>query len=492
MKVIMVMYDTLCRRFLPNYGCDWTIMPNFKRLGDLTVTFDNFWAGSLATMPARREMHTGRYNLLHRSWGPLEPYDDSVPEILKKNGVYVHFICDNYHYWEDGGSTYHERYNTWEIFRGQEGDPWKGELADPEIPEGAIQMVPNKNLWRQDWINRKHMPVEEEQPQYKVFQSTLEFMEKNHDQDNWFLWMETFDPHEPFYTPRKYKDLYPHEYSGPHFDWPSIAEVKEPEEYIRHAQCEYAALLSMCDNNLGKILDTMDKYNMWDDTMLIVNTDHGCFLGEHGYWAKARMPFYNEISHIPFFVWDPRSGKKGERRDALVQTMDFAPTILNYFGMDIPKDVQASDIKDTIASNKQIRKAGLFGTHGGHVNVTDGRYVYMRAPKNAPSSEPLFNYTHMATNLNDFFPIEDMRDMELAPPFSFTKGCPTMKVRRPWNRDWNYDFTTKLFDLKEDYAQEKNLNDPGIEKMMTKHLTDLMKWNDAPPEQYERLGIKEP
>lgn len=80
-------------------------------------------------MPARREMHTGRYNFLHRSWGPMEPYGDSVPEILKKNGVYSRLASDHQHDWEDGGATYHTRCASRESFRGQEGDPWKADLT---------------------------------------------------------------------------------------------------------------------------------------------------------------------------------------------------------------------------------------------------------------------------------------------------------------------------------------------------------------------------
>lgn len=52
----------------------------------------------------------------------MEPYDDSMPEILKKNGIYSHLNSDHYHYWEDGGCTYHNRYSSWENVRGQEGD----------------------------------------------------------------------------------------------------------------------------------------------------------------------------------------------------------------------------------------------------------------------------------------------------------------------------------------------------------------------------------
>ena len=122
MKAIMVMFDTLNRHMLPPYGCDWTHAPNFERLNDRTVSFENSYVASMPCMPARRELHTGRYNFLHRSWGPLEPFDDSMPEILKMNGVYTHLATDHQHYFEDGGATYHGRYSSWSFSRGQEGD----------------------------------------------------------------------------------------------------------------------------------------------------------------------------------------------------------------------------------------------------------------------------------------------------------------------------------------------------------------------------------
>ena len=83
MKVIMVMYDSLNRHMLNAYGCNWTHTPNFDRLINRTTIFDNMYVGSMPCMPARREFHTGRYNFLHRAWGPFEPFDDSAIEILK-------------------------------------------------------------------------------------------------------------------------------------------------------------------------------------------------------------------------------------------------------------------------------------------------------------------------------------------------------------------------------------------------------------------------
>lgn len=492
MKAIMVMFDTLNRHMLPPYGCDWVHAPNFERLAQRSLTFDNCYVASMPCMPARRELHTGRYNFLHRSWGPLEPFDDSMPEILKEHGIYTHLATDHQHYFEDGGATYHQRYNSWHFSRGQEGDFWKGEVADPEIPPVAAARTgpPNSaaaRSWRQDWINRKYMTSEEQQPQHRTFANGLEFIRANRHADNWFLQIETFDPHEPFFTQQKYKDLYPHEYHGDHFDWPPYRPVDESDDEIRHVRYEYAALVSMCDEHLGKVLDLMDELELWDDTMLIVNTDHGFLLGEHDWWAKVSQPFYNEVAHMPLFIWDPRSRHINQRRAGLVQMIDLPPTLLDFFGVPIPKDMQGVPLRKAIEQDDPVREAALFGVHGGHINVTDGRYVYMRAPAN-PSNTPLFDYTLMPTHMRERFSVSELQDITLAEPFSFTKGCRTMKLAaRPWMDP--HRFGTLLFDLASDPGQLSPIEDPEIEQRMVALMMQLMRANDAPPDQYERLQL---
>ena len=94
MRAIVLMFDSLNRRMLPPYGDTPTHAPNFARLAERTAVFDNCYAGSMPCMPARRELHTGRYNFRHRSWSPLEPFDDSVPEMLRKAGDYTHLVTD--------------------------------------------------------------------------------------------------------------------------------------------------------------------------------------------------------------------------------------------------------------------------------------------------------------------------------------------------------------------------------------------------------------
>ncbi|MGW5112176.1 sulfatase [Nocardia sp. NPDC004123] len=483
MKAIMVMFDSLNRRMLPPYGCDWTHAPNFTRLAQRAVTFDNAYAGSMPCMPARREIHTGRYNFLHRSWGPLEPFDDSMPELLKQNGVHTHLASDHYHYWEDGGATYHNRYSTWEFFRGQEGDPWKGQVEDPEIPENLKKM--RYGGFRQDWVNRAHMATEDRHPQTLTFDAGLEFIQTNAASDRWFVQIETFDPHEPFFSHQRYKDLYPHEYSGPHFDWPDYKRVVETDEQVAHARFEYAALLSMCDRSLGRVLDMMDELDLWDDTLLIVNTDHGFLLGERGWWGKSVQPWYNELVHLPLFVWDPRTAARGEHRRALVQTIDLAPTLLDYFGVPIPPDMQGSPLPT--AADTPVRTAALFGIHGGHVNVTDGRYVYMRAPS-APDNTPLHEHTLMPTHMKGRFGIDELREAELAEPFTFTKGLRTLRTNAGALIN-PYSHGTLLFDLATDPHQQRPLVDDEVETRMAGLLVEAMRATDAPPSQFARLGL---
>ncbi|MFI9560405.1 sulfatase [Nonomuraea endophytica] len=480
MKAIMVMFDSLNRHMLPPYGGDWTHAPNFARLAACATTFEHCYAGSMPCMPARREIHTGRYNFLHRSWGPLEPFDDSMPELLKQNGVYTHLVSDHPHYWEDGGATYHGRYNTWEFFRGQEGDPWKGRVADPEMPEDLKRM--RHTIYRQDWVNRAYMDTEAKHPQTLTFDAGLEFVRTNAAQDRWFVQIETFDPHEPFFTHKQYKDLYPHDYDGPHFDWPDYKRVTETPQQVDHARYEYAALLSMCDHSLGRVLDTMDELGLWEDTLLIVCTDHGLLLGEKGWWGKSVQPWYNELVHLPLFVWDPRADAAGERREALVQTIDLAPTLLEYFGLDRPADMRGIPL-----NSGTTRQAGLFGIHGGHVNVTDGRYVYMRAPASAANA-PLHEHTLMPTHMRGRFSPAELADIELAEPFSFTKGVRTIRV--PGRTFVNaHHFGTLLFDLEADPEQRAPILDDAAELRMAGLLVELMRANDAPAGQYERLGL---
>ncbi len=497
MKAIMIMYDSLNRHFLPGYTDNPLDLPNFRRLLSKTAAFDKSYVGSMPCMPARRELQTGRYNFLHRSWGPIEPYDDCVPEILRKNNIHSHLTTDHYHYSEDGGATYHNRYSTYAIYRGQESDRWIGCVEKPaptqimsldKLPDGFRRFRAGSGV--QNMCNRTVMQNQEDFPQHKTFADGLDFIERNHENDNWFLQIETFDPHEPFFSPDSFQEkFFDPDKPFPDEDWPSYTRVSESEEQISNMRKKYSALVTMCDEYLGKVLDAMDEYKLWDDTLLIVNTDHGFMLSEHGWWGKSVMPLYEEIAHTPLYIWDPRSRASGERRKSLVQTIDLAPTILGFFGLDIPKSMQGKDLAETVASDKPVREYALYGYFGDSVNITDGRYTYLKAPV-APDAE-LNEYTLMPTHMNSMFAAKELSELSLSEPFDFTKGCKLMKIPVYNHRQMKgaYDCGDLLFDTENDPWQKVNIDDEKLKSKLNAEMKKLMEETDAPAEQFNRIGL---
>lgn len=488
----MVMFDSLNRHMLSAYGSENVISPNFQRLAEKCTTFDNFYAGSLPCMPARRELHTGRYNFLHRSWGPFEGYDDSSVKMLSDHGIYTHLVTDHWHYWEEGGGVYWNQYDTYEFVRGQEGDHWKG-IVDHETPphiDGRTDFC-----GRQEYINREYMKEEQNQSIAVTFSKGLEFMEKNKDSDNWFLQIESFDPHEPFFTQERYKEMYPNDYDGPQFDWPGYHPVRESEDAIRECRRNYFALVTQCDFYLGKVLDFMDEHDMWKDTMLIVNTDHGFLLSEHGWWGKLLMPYWNEISHTPFFIHDPRRESEGKRNSSLCQTIDIAPTLLDYFGIEKTEDMMGINLGKAL-DGENDREYALFGQFGLHVNITDGRYVYMRAPRKKYENV-LSNYMLIPHSYPGAVDVDTLKTRKEGREFTFSKGIKVPSYEGGWYVKTLKGFPPKevyengdlLYDTLSDPGQNHPIHDEAVEKRMIEAMVKLMMENDTPEDMYQRLGL---
>jgi len=501
-KAIVVMFDSLNRRHLPAYGGQDVHAPNFARLAERTTVFDNCYAGSMPCMPARREMHTGRYNFLHRGWGPLEPFDDSAPQLLTDAGVHTHLATDHAHYWEDGGATYHNRYSTFEFVRGQESDPWKAMVQPPW--ERFREMYHPKQFTQErrhkhsaHMINRESIREYGDFPSVRCFDAGFEFLEGNRKAQDWLLHLETFDPHEPFHAPEAFRKDYPTSYKGPIFDFPPYKRVTETIEECDELRANYAAIVALCDHELGRLLDYMDEHAMWDDTALVVTTDHGFLLGEHDWWAKNRMPLYEEISHIPLFIHHPDfATHAGERRQSLTQTIDLMPTFCELFGARIPSEVEGKSLLRLLERDEPQREAAMFGYWGGGVNVVDGRYTYFCYPRDMKNQD-LYQYTLMPAHMTKLFTVEELKSASLVPPFAWTKGVPLLRIAHKSKADTkthSYHFpekmedtTTVLYDLETDPGQTTPVDDQAVKKRLKEALFRMMTANDAPQEAIARM-----
>ena len=502
MRTLFLLFDSLNARALSCYGGSLPT-PNFDRLARRAVTFDSHYIGSMPCMPARRDMHTGRLCFLHRSWGPLEPFDNSFPSALKAAGIYSHLISDHYHYFEDGGATYHTRYTTWDFIRGQESDPWIAMVKPPlerfREQYHPIQFEDTRDGHRlQGMINREVIKEESDFPCVQCFDAALNFLDRNGEDDGWLLQLETFDPHEPFFAPDLYKATLPTAYEGPTLDWPRYRKIEETPEEIEELRANYAALVALCDAQLGRILDDFDQHNRWENTAIVLTTDHGFLLSEHDWWAKNRMPFYNEIANIPLLIYSPQfADQAGSRISALTQTTDLMPTLLDLFNQPPNEHILGRSVLPLIkGETDKIRDVALYGIFGGAINATDGRYTYFLYPQDMEKRE-LNEYTLMPMHNRSLFEIRELEQAVLHRGFDFTKGAPLLKIpaladaKRSPRQGGFADATTVLYDLESDPYQTTPISDPETERRMAKLIVSEMQSHDAPPELYARFGLSD-
>ena len=256
-------------------------------------------------------------------------------------GIYSHLITDHFHYFEDGGATYHNRYDSYEFVRGQEGDPWKA-MVQPhwerlrEMYHERQYSEAQRDYFRHNIVNREFIREEKDFPSVQCFAQAFEFLDRNRDADNWLLQIETFDPHEPFHAPAALQASRSRPAgTARSATGRATAAWTSFREECEELRANYYAVVSLCDFLLGRAARLFRRSTTsGSDTALVLTTDHGFLLGEHDFWAKNRMNLYEEITHIPLFVYHPDHScrRGGTRRSALTQTIDLAPTFLDLFG----------------------------------------------------------------------------------------------------------------------------------------------------------------
>lgn len=489
MKTVFIMLDSLNRHYLNAYQPSWVQTPNIDRLAQRGLTFDNHYCCSMPCMPARRDLFTGHISFLETPWSPIQPWDDCLqPEMRRQQGVYSHMITDHYHYFHTGGEYYHTQFDSWEFLRGQEGDVWRPVVDLPEPPTFR-----GKNR-RAYWANRTLMDTENDldYPTPQCFERGIEFLQNNHQADNWHLHLECFDPHEPFACPQKYLDLYNDVWDeNYHFDWPDYAPVEESENAVTHIRNAYAGTLTMADVWLGKFLDTMDKLNLWQDTTVVFTTDHGHLLGEHGYWAKNYMFDYQELVHIPLIVCAPNASPR--RVSALTSTIDLMPTFMELHQSILPPHVHGRSLGHLLATEEAHHDAVLYGYFGKDINLTNGHYTYCRQP--LPDS-----YTHYhtgapctfgdtATQQAPFTKRELIANAECGVFLPHTYNMPHYRFNVPSRRHHNAPNHNPIYDIRQDPGQTQSLQDKPLEAALATSMKTLLESYNAPACQFERTGL---
>jgi len=199
---------------------------------------------------------------------------------------------------------------------------------------------------------------EEDHYAAKTFSNAIEWLEDSREAtDPFFLYIDSFDPHEPFDPPRKYVDLYDPGYEGVEMIHPHYGPTRFlSEAELKHMRALYAGAVTMVDTWFGKFMDKLRELGHLDNTLFILTSDHGFQLGEHGVAGKVPAGMYWELMDAPLMIRHPQGIGAGGRNDALVQHQDIFATILSCLGMyppyGLPYELDGKDLMPIMEGKK--------------------------------------------------------------------------------------------------------------------------------------------
>ena len=503
MNAIVILCDTLRRDHVGAYShgkplnqCwssqapDWSVpTPNMDRLAERGVTFDQCWHGSTPCMPARRDIYTGRYEFLERGWGPLAEEDKDLPrqvsgppnQAIKRtlaDGYKIsELITDHFHLWEQGAGNYHMGYSGFEFVRGCESDALYTDPVEFDCPEPDMMRKTERHYRNIHYLRQG----EGDYFCAQVVQRACRWLELNRAHDDFYLHLDIFDPHEPWDPPERILKMFdPKGYAvdglggaAPYAPW----EQSYTPEQFHNMRARYAAKVAFLDEWLGRLFDTMERLDLWKDTVVILTTDHGTFNGDHSRMGKLQTHEHDAKAHIPFVVACPDTRVHGQRRNQLAQLVDIYPTVLSAVGMPLPdmpddKPIHGVDLLPALSDpTAPTRDYAVCGQFGQSVTLTDGDWILHQAPnaQNLPLYWHGYNWSRFL-----HYDLGDYKD-----------GVRPVLT----NPDWGTP--TWLSDRRADPNELENLAaaQPAKLREMQGKLADELTRLKAPAWQKERLGL---
>ena len=261
------------------------------------------------------------------------------------------------------------------------------------------------------WINR-NVVTEAGTFSARTAATTVQWLEENYQASPFFLWVDFFDPHEPWDAPEYLVKRYDPEYDGTpmiHCNYGPATDYTDAE--LHNLWAHYAAEAELVDRHLGSVLQKIDDLELWDDTIVVITSDHGTSIGEHNRTGKSNIcehdqrfwPIYPEVSHVPFLIGGGEI-PQGASLELLAQPIDILPTVAELAGVGLEprQPIEgisfASCLRNEKESHRKLSVTGGFikPTAEGTVPpesttpwITDGRWGF--APVGHDGSEELFD-----------------------------------------------------------------------------------------------------
>ncbi len=357
LNMIVIIADTFRADHLGCYGSKRVKTPYLDKFAQESVVFTNASAEGLPTIPCRRVYHTGKSVLPEAKWQPLGSEDITFAEVLQKHKVITGFIVDTYHYFKPD-YNFHRGFDCWEWVRGQETDRWKSgprEKFDPKkhMPEHLWNEGYDGNM-RQYLMNTQNRKSEEDYFCARSCSAAVDWLEKNINNKPFMLFIDMFDPHEPWDAPPRFQKMYRDEYPYERYLFGyGVRNVDIRSDDLPVIKDLYAGEVTFSDYCIGRLLKRVEEMGLMNDTIIVFSTDHGTHLGEEGCVQKTPALLNKCVAHIPLIIKHPDKKFGGKRIDGLVSAVDFMPTFLPLLGIDDYKNMDGENMWKLVTGDVQ-------------------------------------------------------------------------------------------------------------------------------------------
>ena len=371
MNVVLVVFDTLRKDCVGAYGTPgwWPVAtPNLDAFAAESLAFTRAYPESLPTLPARRALYTGQRTYPFHGgdfrlkgdfipapgWGPIPEDQHTLAEIFHAAGWRTALVSDLYHQFKPS-KNFWRGFAQWTFIRGQEDDPYRSgpeptpaDVAHWCPPELGMSDAQRRAFARRCLRNMHDRVREEDWWNAQVFREAARWLEQNRDAREFFLVVECFDPHEPWFVPRQYREHYDPG-DGPEQVFSPYQSVKTlPPALLTRTRANYSGLVTMVDRWFGHFTDALRATGLLDETLVVVLSDHGHSIGERGYMGKRGYRAAPEVVDVPLLVRHPEGRRAGERTDLLVQHHDVAAFLLDAAGVPPPAPLAGRSFRDAV------------------------------------------------------------------------------------------------------------------------------------------------
>lgn len=377
MNIVFIVIDTLRHDYVGHNGNPNIQTPNLDRLARQSWNFHRAFAGSYPTIPLRTDLMTRRYGAPFHPWKPLDCDKPTIPTALAELGYCTQLIHDLPHL-VNGGHAFDYPFHAWTPIRGAEVDRawltdgwefldnWRFDPLFDGYPGDPSRLLHEVNLMAGYVQTNRGRKTEADWNAARLFSTAARFLHDNTRRDNFFLWIDCFDPHEPWDAPPEYMKMYD---STPGYDgsidprcfgsWGARGGL--PKECWPRVAAQYAAKVTFMDRWLGVFLDALEETHLDRNTAVVVLGDHGTNQpGDRtGHPFGKTWPPKLAEAHVPFMVHVPNGGS-GES-DLLVQPQDVFATILGIAGGQAPDSVESYDVLKAAQDGTGPRNLALCG-----------------------------------------------------------------------------------------------------------------------------------